>query len=112
MKKIKLLFTVSLFVILFAGSVSAQSTNDNYYTGRATGLLHECLAEAHQEGWIVNSYVVHDESSCLNSVTVYFYGTPNCPPNRFCIQVIKPIGSVTFDCNGEAVVINCENATL
>lgn len=111
MKKIKLLFAAFTLVMLFTGASFAQNTNENSYKGKAQGLLHSCIQEAHQAGYIVNSYVTYDNSSCLNAVTVHFYGTPNCPPNSICPQVIYPIGSVTFDCNGEAVVINCESGS-
>lgn len=111
MKTSKLIFLASFFSLLFTSASFAQASNDGYYTGRATAALQDCLAQAHQSGQEVHSYVVRDNSSCLNSVTVHFYGTPHCPPNMVCIQVIYPIGSITFDCYGNIVVTNCENGS-
>lgn len=109
MKKIKQIVFAGLFTLLFTGAAMAQPSNDGYYTGQATAALNDCIAQAHKAGQNVNSYVVYENESCLNNTTVYFYGTPQCPPNMICIQVIYPIGSVTFDCNGNIVVINCES---
>lgn len=111
MKTIKVIF-LGVFLMFLSNSSFAQASNDGYYTGKAKAALNDCLTEAHKANQEVNSYVVHDDGSCLNSVTVHFYGTPHCPPNMICIQVIYPIGSVTFDCYGNIVVINCENGVI
>lgn len=104
----KLLF-LSLFFLLFAGASFAQSSSS--YTGRATAELNDCLLEA-RKNYNVNSTVVVDETSCLNNTTVYFYGTPRCAPGMLCIQVIYPVGHVTFNCHGEVVAVSCENTTF
>jgi hypothetical protein len=106
MKKIKQIVIAGLFTLLFTGSAVAQS-NDGYYTGKATAALNSCIKEARQAGQVVNSSVTHEDESCLNNVTVHFWGTPNCPPNMVCIMIVYPIGSVTFDCHGNIVVVNC-----
>ena len=49
-------------------------------------------------------------SSCFAGgfITQYnFYKTPNCPPNQPCIQIIELIGSVTVDCEGNVIGVNC-----
>jgi hypothetical protein len=107
MKKIKFLFLGSILMLLFANASFAQSSNEGYYTGKATATLNSCLAEARQSGLIVNSFVITDETSC--TTTVEFYGRINCPGNMLCPQVIYPVGSVTFDCNGNVVSSNCGN---
>lgn len=57
MKKIKLLFAAFTLVMLFTGVSVAQNTNDNSFTGKAKGILHSCIQQAHQAGYVVNSSV-------------------------------------------------------
>lgn len=61
------------------------------------------------------SYSTEVVSACFVDgfiTKVTFWSTPNCPPNQICIQIVELVGTVTLDCEGNVMSVECGAAAF
>ncbi len=107
MKKIVSILFVVLFSALTFTKVNAQS-NDQALIGKARAAAHDCL-QPYESNFEITAGV-QVGASCENGgneKTVIFAAGPRCTGNGPCPLFLIFVASVSFDCNGDVVAVNC-----
>lgn len=123
MKKIAQLFAaVAFFALLFgfsASDVQAQANNQNGYVGIAHSVpgIPQCINDARQAGWDVNSTVTPITINCLvppcpQQYRVTFYGQFKCRPGQICPLAIILVATVVLDENGNVISAQCGSSPI
>ena len=102
----KLVLAVALLALSAAPSFAG---GDNQTLAVAKQAVNECIQNAKQAGYDVHG-AVETTAICIVSGElkhVEFWGTPKCAPNMYCTQVIVPVATVDFGCEGEVVGTTC-----
>lgn len=108
MKRVKTFFGALMLTLAFAltaGKANAQS--DNSYEGRARAELHQCIAEAHRNGFQVSSGVFNSCTDGNGQVIVTFVGTRRCAPHEPCPEIASLVGYAIYDCEGNLIEAQC-----
>lgn len=110
----KKLFAITILT-LFAFVVSAQGPGETRALNKAEAAARQCLNQMNYP----NNLTLHS-SATVSTICDYIHpnpqyfgyrvtvwGTPNCPPNQYCIQIIYPIATVEVSCTGQVTNVQC-----
>lgn len=111
MKKISMLLTILFVAALFAianekNENLINETSDAYLIAQAEIELSNC----HEEAGVIKAFVRDGYEKCENgqrTKVVTLWSSIPCPPGSVCTADIDYIGSVTFDCNGMVIEVEC-----
>jgi hypothetical protein len=97
----------TLITLLFASFVFSglHAQSNQSLVAQARGLAHDCI-QPYESDYEVNGFVTFT-GTCPDggqSYRVDFYAAPRCPGNMLCPQFLIAIGSVEYDCEGNATV--------
>lgn len=102
-----------MILSVLIGSFSSFAQSNNALIGKAKGALKaECGGG--DVGSIFNGGEINASVSVVSAcfvdgfiTEVTLWQTPNCPPNQACIQVVRLLGTVTFDCDNRVLSVDC-----